>query len=115
MFNHSRKDPRLTHEQMKWQVDPQLDSGAQGVLPKARMQHRRAGGRTLGFLLGLLVAFSSGAAELLGQLPEPLPLFPWDNWWNQEITWVPIDANSDQYIQFINTPDTKRLHPADLA
>lgn len=101
----------MTHEQMKRRVDPLPVSAGQTVLPTARMQCRWTGGRKLGFLVGLLVAWSSGAAELLGQLPEPLPLFPWDNFWNQEITWAPIDPSSDWYIQFINTPDTKRLHP----
>ena len=101
----------MTHTDMKRRADPLPDGAVQAVLSKARMQYARRDGRKLGLLAVLLVAFSSGAAELLGQLPEPLPLFPWDNFWNQEITWAPVDSDSDWYIQWINTPDTKRLHP----
>ena len=41
----------------------------------------------------------------------PLPLFPHDNWWNQDIASAPIDANSASYIAFINNGGTRRLHP----
>jgi hypothetical protein len=74
------------------------------------MQHGWKSCPKLSLLAVLLVAFSSGAQELLG--PLPAQLFPWDNWWNQEVTWAPVDANSNQYIQFINAPGTQRLHPA---
>ena len=46
-----------------------------------------------------------------GALPEPLPLFPADNWWNLDISAWPVDANSAQYISFINNGGTRRLHP----
>lgn len=46
-----------------------------------------------------------------GALPQPLPLFPADNWWNMDITGWPVDANSANYIAFINNGGTRRLHP----
>lgn len=39
------------------------------------------------------------------------PLFPPDNWWNQDIRTWPTDANSGGYIAFINNGGTRRLHP----
>jgi hypothetical protein len=35
--------------------------------------------------------------------------FPSDNWWNQEITNAPVDAQSDAFIDFIGR--TRPLHP----
>jgi hypothetical protein len=46
-----------------------------------------------------------------GALPQPLPLFPADNWWNLDISGWPVDANSGNYISFINNGSTRRLHP----
>ena len=46
-----------------------------------------------------------------GALPQPLPLFPPDNWWNLDISSWPVDANSANYIAFINNGGTRRLHP----
>jgi hypothetical protein len=46
-----------------------------------------------------------------GALPQPLPLFPADNWWNQDISKWPADPNSASYIAFINNGGTRRLHP----
>lgn len=43
--------------------------------------------------------------------PVPLPLFPADNWWNQDISSAPVDANSANYIAFINNGGTRHLHP----
>jgi hypothetical protein len=36
-------------------------------------------------------------------------LFPSDNWWNQDISAAPIDADSEAYIDFIGR--TRTLHP----
>ena len=36
-------------------------------------------------------------------------LFPPDNWWNQNISQAPVDANSSTFITFIGT--TRALHP----
>jgi len=46
-----------------------------------------------------------------GALPQPLPLFPADNWWNLDISNWPVDGNSANYISFINNGGTRRLHP----
>lgn len=46
-----------------------------------------------------------------GPLPQPLPLFPPDNWWNLDISNWPVDPNSASYIAFINNGGTRRLHP----
>lgn len=44
-----------------------------------------------------------------GPLPGPLPLFPPDNWWNNDITSAPVDPNSAGYITFIGP--ARSLHP----
>jgi hypothetical protein len=46
-----------------------------------------------------------------GPLPQPLPLFPADNWWNLDISSWPVDPNSASYIGFINNGGTRKLHP----
>src|SRR5918996_2114707 len=46
-----------------------------------------------------------------GALPQPLPLFPPDNWWNLDISNWPVATNSASYISFINNGGTRRLHP----
>ena len=46
-----------------------------------------------------------------GALPQPLPLFPADNWWNLDISSWPVDPNSARFISFINNGATRRLHP----
>jgi hypothetical protein len=58
----------------------------------------------------LMVAYAMNAARG-GALPQPLPLFPPDNWWNLDISNWPVDANSGSYIAFINNGATRRLHP----
>jgi hypothetical protein len=42
-------------------------------------------------------------------MPQPLPLFPADNWWNVDVSQAPLDPNSGNFISFIGT--TRRLHP----
>ena len=37
-------------------------------------------------------------AEIGVPLPGPLPLFPADNWWNQDISQAPVDPRSAQFI-----------------
>jgi hypothetical protein len=52
------------------------------------------------------------APQLNGPVPGPLPVFPSDNWWNQDVTSAPVDPNSAQFIAFINNSTTpRRLHP----
>ena len=55
-------------------------------------------------------AFAMNSA-LNGPLPQPLPLFPRNNWWNRDISNWPVDPNSANYIAFINNNGTRRLHP----
>jgi hypothetical protein len=50
-------------------------------------------------------------AQRNGPLPPPLPLFPADNWWNQDISQAPVDPASASLIAFINNGGTRRLHP----
>ena len=50
-------------------------------------------------------------AQLSGPVPQPLPLFPANNWWNLDISNWPVDQNSSSYISFINNGGTRRLHP----
>jgi hypothetical protein len=38
-------------------------------------------------------------------------LLPWDNPWNVDISWAPVDWRSNDYINFINRWRTVRLHP----
>jgi hypothetical protein len=66
-------------------------------------------------ITALLIA-GPGAASAMdsqrgGALPRPFPLFPADNWWNQDISHWPVDPNSASYIAFINNGGTRRLHP----
>jgi hypothetical protein len=46
-----------------------------------------------------------------GPLPGPFPLFPADNWWNQDVSSAPVDPGSDAFIAFINNGGTVHLHP----
>ncbi len=46
-----------------------------------------------------------------GTVPQPLPLFPADNWWNLDISSAPVDPNSSAYIAFVNNGGTRHLHP----
>jgi hypothetical protein len=54
------------------------------------------------------LAMNSGRG---GQLPQPLPLFPPDNWWNLDISNWPVDPNSANFVAFINNGGSRRLHP----
>jgi len=74
----------------------------------------------LAWLLGLgfsvpdsggLAATAPFAAQLGGDLPGPLPLFPASNWWNLDISAAPVDPRSREFIEFINNGASRRLHP----
>jgi hypothetical protein len=39
------------------------------------------------------------------------PLFPADNWWNQDVSTAPLDPRSAQFIAFVNNGGMRRLHP----
>lgn len=44
-----------------------------------------------------------------GPLPEPLPLFPDDSWWNADVSAAPRDPNEAAILAFIGA--SKGLHP----
>jgi hypothetical protein len=71
--------------------------------------------RTAALALLLVFASTDPAGAMTGArngaLPDPLPLFPADNWWNLDIGNWPVDPNSSKYISFINNGGTRRLHP----
>jgi hypothetical protein len=73
--------------------------------------------RTACLVAALVCAFlhttpaAQSGAERNGALPVPLPLFPADNWWNQDVSQAPVDARSPQLISFINNGGQRRLHP----
>ncbi len=48
-----------------------------------------------------------------GALPPNLPLFPPDNWWNVDVSAVPVDPGNAGFISFINlAPDVNpAMHP----
>jgi len=43
-----------------------------------------------------------------GPIPVPLPLFPANNWWNTDVSAAPPDANSLNFISYINNGVTVR-------
>ena len=63
------------------------------------------------FLFSSAVPALAMNASRGGALPQPLPLFPADNWWNLDISNWPVDTNSANFISFINNGGTRRLHP----
>jgi hypothetical protein len=63
------------------------------------------------FLIAHIVPVLAMNSARGGALPQPLPLFPADNWWNLDISSWPVDPNSASYIAFINNGGTRRLHP----
>jgi hypothetical protein len=71
----------------------------------------------LALVLGLLatpvaLAQCPPSVPVEGAAPTvPLPLFPSDNWWNQDISSAPVDANSSSFIAFINNGGRRTLHP----
>ncbi len=66
--------------------------------------------RHLGPTLAAGVDQDGALAERNGPLPAPLPLFPADNWWNQDISQAPVDPRSSQIIQFIGGAN-RGMHP----
>jgi len=44
-----------------------------------------------------------------GALPEPLPLFPLNNWWNADVSHAPVDPNSAAFINYIGA--SRGMHP----
>jgi hypothetical protein len=68
--------------------------------------------RLLAFALvaatGATLTGQSSAPTIGGTLP---PLFPADNWWNQDISQAPVAPESGALIAFINNGGSRRLHP----
>ncbi len=60
-------------------------------------------------LVTAAVVWVAALAERNGPLPGPLPLFPADNWWNLDISQVPVDPRSAEIINFIGP--TRGMHP----
>ena len=57
---------------------------------------------------GVTLLGQSSPATVGGALP---PLFPADNWWNQDVSQAPVAAESAALIAFINNGSSRRLHP----
>jgi hypothetical protein len=71
-------------------------------------------------ILATLVVFATVEAAAPPVLLEPLAgrqVFPFNNWWNQDISTAPVDARSPQLIDWISGRSTtsptavRRLHP----
>ena len=52
-------------------------------------------------LQAMAPAVHAQGVALDGTMPQPLPLFPADNWWNVDVSQAPLDANSASFIAFI--------------
>lgn len=63
------------------------------------------------FLITHITPVSAMNSARGGALPQPLPLFPPDNWWNVDVGNWPVDPNSASYVAFINNGGIRRLHP----
>lgn len=76
-----------------------------------RAVSRATGGRLAALAVGLtaVVLAAASLAERNGPLPPPFPLFPADNWWNQDISQAPVDPRSAEIIGFIGA--TRGMHP----
>ena len=93
------------------------------IVPIIRCPKSRSGARSpflhvLWLLAAAIFLILTGRAHAAGvgpveggTVPQPLPLFPVDNWWNLDISSAPVDANSPAYIAFINNGGTRHLHP----
>jgi hypothetical protein len=66
--------------------------------------------RVASALVTVVVSTAAIAASTLGgSIPGPLPIFPIDNWWNQDVSAAPVDASSASYVAFIGP--TRQAHP----
>ena len=64
--------------------------------------------RVSSIAMALVAAVSPARAQPAGPLPQPLPLFPADNWWNADVSQAPLDPDSAAFIAWIGN---KRVHP----
>ncbi len=60
-------------------------------------------------LLAVAPAARAQGVVLDGAMPQPLPLFPADNWWNIDISQAPLDPNSANFINLIGGA-ARRIH-----
>ncbi|HTV01725.1 MAG TPA: hypothetical protein VMF13_14355 [Luteitalea sp.] len=60
-------------------------------------------------VLMLAAVVSTATAQPAGPLPQPLPLFPSDNWWNVDISQAPVDPSSATIINWIRNGRDLRL------
>jgi hypothetical protein len=60
-------------------------------------------------LAAAVTALVHAAAPVLGGSLGGAQVFPLNNWWNQDISNAPLDANSAAFISFVGP--TRRLHP----
>lgn len=74
------------------------------------VQRRAAGVVAMVCLASAVTAGVASLAQRNGPLPAPLPLFPADNWWNQDISQAPVDSRSAEIIAFIGGP-SRGMHP----
>ena len=59
----------------------------------------------------LAASLSATSAQRGGPLPQPLPLFPADNWWNTDIRTAPVDPQSTAFLNTIAVRTPRGLHP----
>jgi hypothetical protein len=60
-------------------------------------------------LVAAVVAIVHAVSTIGGPLPGPLPLFPPDNWWNLDVSSLPLDPGSDAFMNFVGR--TRQAHP----
>jgi hypothetical protein len=62
-------------------------------------------------LLALPPAVRAQGVVLDGTMPQPLPLFPADNWWNVDVSQAPLDPNSANFINYVlGSNPNRRIH-----
>ncbi len=67
-------------------------------------------------LLALALVVAAGATALGQSSPATIggavpPLFPADNWWNQDVSAAPLAPEGAAILSFINNGGNRRLHP----
>jgi hypothetical protein len=86
--------------------------GAGGGEPAGVRAARRRGARALAIAFVAVLAAAPAVTaqpQRNGPLPQPLPLFPPDNWWNLDVSAAPVDPRSAAFIEFIGA--TRGMHP----
>ncbi len=60
-------------------------------------------------LVAVTAAPRASLAQPAGPLPQPLPLFPADNWWNADVSQAPVDPDSAAFIAWVRNNRDLRL------